>query len=48
MCVQVLLELETEQENKEFYQLWAFPISIWPQQLLFSGFDTLLLIIFFS
>lgn len=43
MCVQVLLGLETEQENKEFYQLWVFPISIWPQQLLFSSFDTPLL-----
>lgn len=40
MCVQVLLGLETEQENREFYQLWMLPVLIWPQQLLFSGFDT--------
>lgn len=43
MCLQVLLGLETEQENREFYQLWMLPVSIWPQQLLFSGFDTSLL-----
>lgn len=43
MWVQVLLGLETEQKNREFYQLWMLSVSIWPQQLLFSGFDTPLL-----
>lgn len=28
------------EENREFYQLWMISVSIWPQQLLFSGFDT--------
>lgn len=36
MNVQVLLGLEMEQENMKFYQLWMLPVSVWPQQLLWS------------